>query len=177
MHKISDKFEFRPDRTTDYRVIRPWAFPLTLNGENDVSIFSQLLWIQTSANLQEMRTGIKSRTGLNFGRIWPSFWSYVSFSEVLLTTSMYTMSRLEQFRVRNVMLKWSLISLPQWLHGFASGEWGGDISASNLHCFETNISWRCGFDVVTASFSSRGNMESTFLSLLGDFQQLFVSPR
>ena len=48
-----------------------WAFPLTLNGENGVSIFSQLLWIQTSSNLQEMRTGITSRTGLNFGRIWP----------------------------------------------------------------------------------------------------------
>ena len=51
--------------------MRPWAFPLTLNGENGVSIFSQLLWIQISSNLQEMRTGIKSRTGLNFGRIWP----------------------------------------------------------------------------------------------------------
>ena len=33
-------------------------------------IFSQLLWIQTSSNLQEMRTGIKSQTGLNFGHIW-----------------------------------------------------------------------------------------------------------
>ena len=71
MHNITDKFEFLPDRTTDYGVIRPWAFPLTLNGENGVSIFSQLLWIQTSLNLQEMRTGIKSWTGSNFGRIWP----------------------------------------------------------------------------------------------------------
>ena len=56
---------------TGYGVIRPWAFPLTLNGENGVSIFSQLLWIQTSSNLQEMRTGIKSWIGSNFGRIWP----------------------------------------------------------------------------------------------------------
>ena len=40
-------------------------------GENGVSIFSQWLWIQTSSNLQEMRTGIKSWTGSNFGRIWP----------------------------------------------------------------------------------------------------------
>ena len=71
MHKISDKFEFLPDRTSDYGVIRPWAFPLTLNGQNGVSIFSQLLWIQTSSNLQEMRRGIKSRTGSKFGRIWP----------------------------------------------------------------------------------------------------------
>ena len=71
MHKISDKFEFLPVRTTDYGVIRPWASSLTLNWENGVAIFSQLLWIQTSSNLQEMRTGIKSRTGSNFGRIWP----------------------------------------------------------------------------------------------------------
>ena len=71
MHKILDKFEFLSDRITDYGVIRPWAFPLTLNGENGVSIFSRLLWIQTSSNLQEMKTGIKSRTGSNFGRIWP----------------------------------------------------------------------------------------------------------
>ena len=32
--------------------------------------FLQLLWIQTSSNLQEMRTAIKSWTGLNFDRIW-----------------------------------------------------------------------------------------------------------
>ena len=36
----SRTFEFLPDRTTDDRVIRPSAFPLTLNGENGVSIFS-----------------------------------------------------------------------------------------------------------------------------------------
>ena len=71
MHKFSDMFEFLPDRTTDYGVISPWAYPLTLNGENGVYIFSQLLWIQASSNLQEMRTGIKSRTCSNFGRIWP----------------------------------------------------------------------------------------------------------
>ena len=41
------------------------------NGENGVSIVSQSLWIQSSSNLQVMRTGIKSRTSLNFGRIWP----------------------------------------------------------------------------------------------------------
>ena len=36
MHKISDKFEFQPDRTTDYGVSCPWAsknFPLTYNGK------------------------------------------------------------------------------------------------------------------------------------------------
>ena len=33
MHKISDEFEFRPDRTTDYEVSCPWAskkFPIDL---------------------------------------------------------------------------------------------------------------------------------------------------
>ena len=43
-------------------------------GENGVSIFSQLLWtwwILSSSNVQEMRTGIKSRTSSTFGHIWP----------------------------------------------------------------------------------------------------------
>ena len=70
-HKISDEFEFGSGRTFHYWVIRPWAFPLTLNGENGVSIFSQLLWIQSSSNLQVTRTGIKSPTSSNFGWIWP----------------------------------------------------------------------------------------------------------
>ena len=30
-HKISGEFEFGLDGTFHYRVIRPWAFPLTLN--------------------------------------------------------------------------------------------------------------------------------------------------
>ena len=81
MHKISDKFEFLPDRTTDYGVIRPWAFPLTLNGENCVAIFSQLLWIQTLSNLQEMRTGIKSRMVRILVVSDQSFWSYLPFSD------------------------------------------------------------------------------------------------
>ena len=42
-HKISDEFEFGLDRTFHYRVIRLSEFPLTLNGENGVSLFSQLL--------------------------------------------------------------------------------------------------------------------------------------
>ena len=39
-HKISDKFEFRHDRTTDYGVSCPWAsekFPIDLEWENGVS--------------------------------------------------------------------------------------------------------------------------------------------
>ena len=57
-----------PLTTELYALERPhWLWM----GENGVSIFSQLLWIQTSSNLQEMRTGIKSWTCSNFGRIWP----------------------------------------------------------------------------------------------------------
>ena len=44
-------------------------FPL--NGENDVSTFSQLLWIQFSSNLQVTRTGIKSWLGSNSDQVWP----------------------------------------------------------------------------------------------------------
>ena len=36
MHKISNEFEFRPDRTPDYRVSRPWAskkFPRLIMGK------------------------------------------------------------------------------------------------------------------------------------------------
>ena len=69
--KISNEFKFGPGQTFHYGDICPWVFPLTLNGENGVSIFSQLLWSQSSSNLQVMRTGIKSRTSLNFGRISP----------------------------------------------------------------------------------------------------------
>ena len=66
-HKISDEFKFGPGWTFQCGVIHPCAFPLTLNGENGVSIFSQLLQIQSSSNLQVTRAGIKARTSPNFG--------------------------------------------------------------------------------------------------------------
>ena len=70
-YKISDELEFGPGGTFHYGVTRPWVFPLILNWENGVSIFSQLLWIQSSSNLQITRTGIKSQINSNFDRIWP----------------------------------------------------------------------------------------------------------
>ena len=45
--------------------------PLTYNGENDVSTFSQLLLIRSFLYLQVTRTCIKSRTSSNFGQIGP----------------------------------------------------------------------------------------------------------
>ena len=45
--------------------------PLTYNGENDVSTFSQLFLIRSFLYLQVMRTCIKSRTSWNFGQIGP----------------------------------------------------------------------------------------------------------
>ena len=67
-HKILDEFEVGVGQTFHYGVIRPWVSPLTLYGKNGVSIFSQLLWIQSSSNLQVTRT---CRTSSNFGHIWP----------------------------------------------------------------------------------------------------------
>ena len=97
-HKISDELEFGPGWTFHFWVIRPWAFQLTLNGENGVSIFSQLLWIQSSSNLQETRTGIK-----NLGRVRilviydQSFLSYVPFSGEKNDVSSFSQSPLIGF--------------------------------------------------------------------------------
>ena len=45
--------------------------PLTYNGENGVSTFSQLLLTRSFLYLQVTRTCIKSRTSSNFGQIGP----------------------------------------------------------------------------------------------------------
>ena len=59
--------------------------PLTCNGENGVSTFSQLLLIQSFLYLQVTRTCIKSRTGSNFGQIGS------------LTTELAALERLKNF--------------------------------------------------------------------------------
>ena len=63
-HKILDGFEFRPDLTSHFGVGCPSAVK-----ENDVSSFSQSPLIGSLSNLRVMRTGIKARMNLNFGRI------------------------------------------------------------------------------------------------------------
>ena len=72
MHKISDEFEFPPDRTTDYGVSCPWAskkFPIDLYWENAVSMLACSFLIESSSKLLVTRTGIKAWTSLISGRI------------------------------------------------------------------------------------------------------------
>ena len=72
MHKISDKFEFWPDRTTDYGVSCPWAskkINLELQWENAVSMLARSFLIELSSKLLVTRIGIKARTSLISGRI------------------------------------------------------------------------------------------------------------
>ena len=65
-----NEFEFRPDRTTDYRVSCPWAskkYPYRpYNGENGVSTFSLLFLIGSFWYFHVTRTSIKAWMSLNF---------------------------------------------------------------------------------------------------------------
>ena len=74
MHKILDKFEFRPDRTTDYRVSCPWAskkIPIDLQWEIGVSLLARSFFIKSSGKLLVTRTGIKAQSSSILGRIRP----------------------------------------------------------------------------------------------------------
>ena len=70
MHNIMNEFEFRPDRTTDYRVSCPWVskkYPYRpYNGENGVSTFSLLFLIGSFWYFHVTRTSIKAWMSLNF---------------------------------------------------------------------------------------------------------------
>ena len=72
MHKISDDFEFRPDRTTDYGsscLERLKKISKTYNGENAVSMLARSFLIKSSSKLLVTRTGIKAWTSLVSGLI------------------------------------------------------------------------------------------------------------
>ena len=72
MHKISDEFKFRPDRTTDYGVSCHWAskkFPIDLSWKNAVSMLARSFFIESSSKLLVTRAGIKARMSLILGRI------------------------------------------------------------------------------------------------------------
>ena len=84
MHNIMNEFEFRPDRTTDYRVSCPWAskkYPYRpYNGENGVSTFSLLFLIGSFWYFHVTRTSIKAWMSLNF-LVWDltlAHWTQVS---------------------------------------------------------------------------------------------------
>ena len=52
MHKISDEFEFQPDRTTDYGVSCPLSykkFPIDLLWENGVTMLAHSFVIELAA--------------------------------------------------------------------------------------------------------------------------------
>ena len=69
MHKSLDEFKFRPDTTTDSRIICPCASEkLTYIVVNTLS---PLLLNGSSSYLQVMRTFITSRTSSKFGQIGP----------------------------------------------------------------------------------------------------------
>ena len=82
MHKISDEFEFRSDRATDYWVSCPWASkksPIDLQWENAVSRLAHSFFIESSSNLLVTRTGIKAWSSLNLGRIRPLILELLAF--------------------------------------------------------------------------------------------------
>ena len=78
-HKISDKIEFGPGRNFTMELLALEGFLLTLNGENGVSIFPRLLWIQFIK-----LTGKRDRHKIS--DFWisvvsdQSFWSYMPLS-------------------------------------------------------------------------------------------------
>ena len=69
MHESLDEVEFRPDTTTDSRVICPCASEkLTYNVVNTLA---PVFLIGSSSYLQVTRTSITSRTSSKFGQIGP----------------------------------------------------------------------------------------------------------
>ena len=69
MHESLDEFQFRPDITTDTRVICPWASEKTMY--NVVNTLAPLLLMGSYLFLQVRRTTIISQTSLNFSQIRP----------------------------------------------------------------------------------------------------------
>ena len=83
MHKISNEFEFWPDRTSDYGVSCPWAskkFPIDLQWENGVSMLAHSFLIESSSKLLVTRIGIKARTSSILGLWFP--WPIYMFFEM-----------------------------------------------------------------------------------------------
>ena len=74
MHKISEEFEFRPYRTSDYGVSCPSAskkFPIDIKWENGVSMLAPSFLMVSSSKLLVTRTDIKAWSNSIFGHIRP----------------------------------------------------------------------------------------------------------
>ena len=69
MHENLDEFKFRPDTTTDTKVICPCASEILMY--NVVTTLAPSFLIGSSSHLQVMRTSIRSRTSSKFGQIGP----------------------------------------------------------------------------------------------------------
>ena len=69
MHESLDELKFRPDTTTNTRVICPCTSEKLMY--NVVSTLGPSFWIGSSSYLQVMRTSITSRTSSKFGQIGP----------------------------------------------------------------------------------------------------------
>ena len=69
MHESLTEFEFRPDTTTNTRVICPWASEKLMYYV--VSTLAPSFLIASSSYLQVMRTSITSGTSSKFGQIGP----------------------------------------------------------------------------------------------------------
>ena len=69
MHESLDEFKFRPDTTTNTRVICSCASEKLMY--NVVSTLAPSFLIRSSSYLQVFRTSITSRTSSKFGQIGP----------------------------------------------------------------------------------------------------------
>ena len=69
MHESLDELKFRPDTTTNSRVICPCASEKLMH--NVVNTLAPLFLIGSSSYLQVTRTFITSRTSSKFGQIGP----------------------------------------------------------------------------------------------------------
>ena len=69
MHESLDEFKFRPDTTTNSRVICPCASEKMMY--NVVNTLAPLFLIGSSSFWQVIRTSITSRTSSKFGQIGP----------------------------------------------------------------------------------------------------------
>ena len=71
MLKISNKFDFQPDRTTDSKLaaLASKTFPIDLQWKSAVSMVAGSFLIESSSRLLVTRTGIKTWTSLILGWI------------------------------------------------------------------------------------------------------------